>query len=60
VANASELFILSFNLTDDGASIGFELGSSLMMVVVLLDFGRGEVQHADCRSQGKKGGSIGL
>jgi len=60
VANASELFILSFDLADDGASIGFELGSSLVMAVVLLDFGGGEVQHADRRSQGEKGGSVGL
>jgi hypothetical protein len=41
VANAGELFILSFNLGDDGVSIGFELGSSLVMVVVVLDFSRG-------------------
>ena len=51
VANAGELFILPFDLANDGASIGFELGSSLMMAVVALNFSRGgEVQHADHRS----------
>jgi len=60
VANASELFVLSFNLADDGMLIGFKLGSSLMMVVVLLNFGGGEVQHMDRHSQGEKGGSVGL
>jgi hypothetical protein len=61
VADAGELFIFSLDLSDDGASISLELGSSLVMVVVALDFsGGGEVQRTDCRSQGEKGGSIGL
>jgi hypothetical protein len=61
VADAGELFILPFDLCDDGASVSFELGSSLMMAVVAFDFGGGsEVQRADCRSQGKEGGSVGL
>ena len=61
VADAGELLVLSFNLSDDGASIGFELGSSLVMAVVAFNFsGGGEVQRADRRSQGEKGGSIGL
>ena len=61
VADAGEFFVFSFNLGDDGASIGLKLGSSLMMVVVAFDFSRGgEVQRADHRSQGEKGGSIGL
>jgi hypothetical protein len=61
VADAGELLVLPFDLRDDGASVGFELGSSLMMAAVAFDFGGGgEVQHADCHSQGKEGGSIGL
>jgi len=61
VADAGEFFIFSFDLGDDGASIGLKLGSSLVMAVVALDFsGGGEVQRMDCRSQGEKGGSIGL
>jgi hypothetical protein len=48
VVDASELFVLSFDLGDDGALIGFELGSSLVMVVVVLDFNGGsEVQRMD-------------
>jgi hypothetical protein len=61
VADAGELFVLPFDLCNDGASVGFELGSSLVVVVVAFDFGGGgEVQRTDRRSQGKKGGSIGL
>jgi hypothetical protein len=61
VADAGELFVFSFDLGDDGALIGLELGSSLVMAVVALDFsGGGEVQHVDRCSQGEKGGSIGL
>jgi hypothetical protein len=61
VADAGELFVFSFNFHDDGASVGFELGSPLVMAVVAFDFGGGsEVQHADRRSQGKEGSSIGL
>jgi hypothetical protein len=61
VADAGELFVLPFDLCDDGASVGFELGSSLVMVVVAFDFGRGsEVHRTDCHSQGKEGGSVGL
>ena len=61
VADAGELFVLPFDFCDNGASVGFELGLSFVMVVVVFDFGGGsEVQHVDCRSQGKEGGSIGL
>jgi hypothetical protein len=61
VADAGEFLVFSFDLGDDGASISFELGSSLVMAVVAFDFsGGGEVQHVDHRSQGEKGGSIGL
>jgi hypothetical protein len=61
VADAGELFIFSFDLSNDGVSISFELGSSLVMAVVSFNFGGGgEVQRADRRSQGEKGGSIGL
>jgi len=61
VADAGEFFVFSFDLSNDGASIGLKLGSSLVMVVVAFDFsGGGEVQRTDCRSQGEKGGSIGL
>jgi hypothetical protein len=61
VADAGEFFIFSFDLSDDGTSISLELGSSLVMAVVVFDFsGGGEVQHADRHSQGEKGGSIGL
>jgi hypothetical protein len=61
VADAGELFVFSFDFGDDGASISLELGSSLVMVVVVLDFsGGGEVQRTDRCSQGEKGGSIGL
>jgi len=61
VANAGKLFVLPFDLADDGMSISFELGSSLVMAVVSLDFSEGgEVQHTDRHSQGEKGGSIGL
>jgi hypothetical protein len=61
VADAGELFIFSFDLRDDGASVGLELGSLLVMAVVAFDFSRGgEVQRVDRRSQGKEGSSIGL
>jgi hypothetical protein len=51
VVNADKLFILPFDLTDDGTSISFELGSSLVMAVVSLDFSGGdEVQHTDRHS----------
>jgi hypothetical protein len=61
VADAGELFILSFDFHDDGASVGFELGLSLMVAVVAFNFdGGSKVQHVDCCSQGKEGGSIGL
>jgi hypothetical protein len=61
VADAGKLFVLSFNLCDDGASVSFELGLSLVVAVVAFDFGGGgEVQHTDRCSQGKEGGSIGL
>jgi hypothetical protein len=61
VVDAGEFFVFSFDFGDDGASIGLELGSSLVMAVVAFNFsGGGEVQHTDRRSQGEKGGSIGL
>jgi hypothetical protein len=61
VADAGELFVLPFDFSDDGASVGFELGSSLMVVVIAFNFsGGGEVQCTDRRSQGKEGGPIGL
>jgi hypothetical protein len=61
VADAGEFFVFSFDLGDDGVSIGLELGLSLVMAVVAFNFsGGGEVQRADRRSQGEKGGSIGL
>jgi hypothetical protein len=61
VVDAGELFVLSFDLGDDGMLISFKLGSLLMMAMVAFNFSRGgEVQCADHRSQGKKGGSIGL
>ena len=61
VVDAGELFVLSFDLRDDGSSVGFELGLSLMVAVVAFDFGRGgEVQRTDHHSQGKEGGSVGL
>jgi hypothetical protein len=61
VADAGELFILSFDLCNDGTSVSFELGLSLMVVVVAFDFGGGgKVQHMDRHSQGKEGGSVGL
>ena len=61
VVDAGELFVFSFDFRDDGTSVGFELGSSLVVAVVAFDFGGGsKVQHADCCSQGKEGGSIGL
>jgi hypothetical protein len=61
VADARKFFVLSFDLADDGTSVGFELGPMLMVAVVALDFSRGgEVQCVDCHSQGEKGGSIGL
>jgi hypothetical protein len=61
VADASELFILSFDLSDNGTLIGLELGSLLVVAVVALNFsGGGEVQCADHCSQGKEGGSVGL
>jgi hypothetical protein len=61
VADAGELFIFSFDFRDNGVSVGLELGSSLVMAVVAFDFSRGgEVQHTDRRSQGEKGGPIGL
>ena len=61
VADAGEFFVFSFNLGDDGASIGLKLGSSFVMAVVAFNFSRGgEVQRTDRHSQGEKGGSIGL
>jgi hypothetical protein len=61
VADAGEFFIFSFDFCDDGASVGFELGSSLVVAVVAFNFGGGgEVQHVDRCSQGKEGGSIRL
>jgi len=61
VTDAGELFVLSFDFRDDGASVGFELGSSLVVAVVVFDFGGGgEVQRADHCSQSKEGGSVGL
>jgi hypothetical protein len=61
VVDAGELFVLSFDLGDDGALISFKLGSSFVMVMVAFDFsGGGEVQCTDHRSQGEKGGPVGL
>jgi len=61
VVDAGELFVLSFDLRDDGSSVGFELGLSLMVAVVAFDFGRGgEVQCMDSHSQGEEGGPVGL
>jgi hypothetical protein len=61
VADAGELFILSFDLCDDGALVSFKVGSSLVVAVVAFNFGRGgEVQRTDCHSQGEEGGSVGL
>jgi len=61
VADAGELFILSFDFRDDGVSVGFKLGSLLMVVVVAFNFsGGGEVQRTDRCSQGEEGGSIRL
>jgi hypothetical protein len=61
VADAGELFVLSLDFHDDGASVGFELGSLLMVAVIVFDFsGGGEVQRMDRCSQGEEGGSIGL
>jgi hypothetical protein len=34
VMDAGELFVLSFDFCNDGTSVGFELGSSLMVAVV--------------------------
>ena len=61
VADAGELFVFSFDLCDDGALVGFELGLLLVVAAVAFDFGGGgEVQRTDRRSQGKEGGSIRL
>jgi hypothetical protein len=61
MADASELLIFSFDLSNDGTSIGFELGSSFVMAMVVFDFrGGGEVHCMDRHSQGEEGGSIGL
>jgi hypothetical protein len=61
VADAGEFLVLPLNFTDNGMLVGFELGSLLVMAVVALDFSGGsKVQRADHRSQGEKGGSIGL
>ena len=61
VADAGEFFVFSFDLGDDGMSISLELGSTLVMAVVVFDFSRGgEVQCVDHCSQGKEGGSVGL
>ena len=35
VADAGELFILPLNFGDDGASVGFKLGTPLVVTVVL-------------------------
>jgi hypothetical protein len=61
VVDAGEFFIFSFDLGNDGASIGLELGSLLVMAVVAFNFSGGsEVQRVDRHSQGEKGGSVGL
>ena len=61
VTDAGELFVLSFDFCNDGVSIGFELGSLLVVAVVAFDFGGGgEVQRMDHCSQGKEGSPVGL
>jgi hypothetical protein len=61
VADAGELFVLSFDLGDDGTPVSFKLGLSFVIAMVVFDFsGGGEVQRTDRHSQGEKGGPIGL
>jgi hypothetical protein len=61
VADAGELLVLPFNLSDDGASVSFKLGMSLVVAVVAFDLSRGgEVHRMDRHSQGKEGSSITL
>jgi len=61
VVDASELLVFSFNFGDNGTSVGFELGTLLMVVVIVFGLGRGgEVHHTDHYSQGEEWGSVAL
>jgi hypothetical protein len=61
VADGGELFVLMLDLGNDGASVCLELGASLVVSLIPLDFCRGcEVEGADRRSHSKEGGPCGL
>ena len=61
MVDARELLVFSFDLSNDGMLVGFELGMSLVVMVVALDLGGGsEVHHTDCHSQGEERGPIAL
>jgi hypothetical protein len=61
VADGGELFILALDLGDDSASVCFELGTSLVVSLIPLDFcGGREVEVADRSSHSEEGGPCGL
>jgi hypothetical protein len=61
VLDTSELFILPFNLSDNGIVIGFKLGTPFMVAVVLLNLcSGGKVYRMDCHSQSKEWSSVRL
>jgi hypothetical protein len=52
VADGNEFFVLLLDFSDNGMPVSFELGTSLVVALVALHFGRGgEVQRMDCCSQ---------
>ena len=61
VADGGKFFIFALNLCDDGASVCLELGASLVVSLIPLDFcGGREVEVADRCSHSKEGGPRGL
>jgi hypothetical protein len=61
VADSSELFVFTLDLGNDGASVCFKLGASLVVSLIPLNFcGGREVEVADRSSHGKEGSPCGL
>jgi hypothetical protein len=61
VADGGEFFVLALDFCDDGAPVCFELGASLVVSLIPLDFCGGcEVEVADRHSHSEEGGPCGL
>ncbi len=62
VFNPLQGFIFSFNFSNNGPSVDFEFGVTLMMAAVALHFGEGGgvFKATSCFSQGVIGSSPGL